>query len=134
MARGEREYAARVHKVRDLWIAIALAVLGGAASLAPAIAGKPFFGYASALLMIAASRVCHSGFGKRVDGGVVRTFATHAGVEALLASRSLAVLASSNLGAGGSVGDGHRHDNVGRHHGRQLSSDRASLDGQSTQG
>ncbi len=28
MARGEREYAARVHKIRDLWIALALAVTG----------------------------------------------------------------------------------------------------------
>ena len=55
MARGEREYAARVHKFRDLWIALALALLGAAASQAPAIDGKPFFGYAAALLMIAAS-------------------------------------------------------------------------------
>ena len=35
MARGEREYAARVHKFRDLWIAMALALLGAAASRTP---------------------------------------------------------------------------------------------------
>ena len=54
MARGEREYATRVHKIRDLWIGFALAIVGAAASFAPAIAGKPFFGYAAALLFIAA--------------------------------------------------------------------------------
>src|SRR5262249_58970568 len=38
-----------------LWIAFALALLGTGASFAPAIQGKPFFGYAAALLFIAAS-------------------------------------------------------------------------------
>ncbi|MGC2109171.1 MAG: FtsX-like permease family protein [Candidatus Korobacteraceae bacterium] len=90
MARGEREYAARMHKVRDLWIALLLAVLGAAASQAPAIAGKPFFGYASALLMIAA---CAFAIPALVSGltaissGLLRRVA---GVEAFLASRSLA--------------------------------------------
>ncbi len=90
MARGEREYAARVHKVRDLWIAVALGVLGAAASLAPAIAGKPFFGYAAALLMIAACAFAIpalvSGL-TAVSSGLLRQVA---GVEAFLASRSLA--------------------------------------------
>ncbi len=74
MARGEREYAARVHKVRDLWIAIALAVLGAAASLAPAIAGKPFFGYAVRVADDRRLRVCHSGISQRVDGRCRRDF------------------------------------------------------------
>lgn len=90
MARGEREYAARVHKIRDLWIALALAVAGAAASFAPAIAGKPFFGYAAALLLIAAMAFAIpalvSGL-TAISSGLLRRIG---GVEALLASRSLA--------------------------------------------
>ena len=90
MARGEREYAARVHKFRDLWIAVALALLGAAASQAPPIGGKPFFGYAAALLMIAASAFAIpalvSGL-TAVSSGILRRML---GIEAMLASRSLA--------------------------------------------
>ena len=90
MARGEREYAARVHKIRDLRIALALAVAGAAASFAPAIAGKPFFGYAAALLLIAATAFAIpalvSGL-TAISSGMLRRIG---GVEAMLASRSLA--------------------------------------------
>ncbi len=90
MARGEREYAARVHKIRDLWIALGLALAGAAASFVPAIAGKPFFGYAAALLFIAASAFAIpalvSGL-TAISSGVLRHIG---GVEAMLASRSLA--------------------------------------------
>ena len=134
MARAEREYAARVHKVRDLWIAVGLAVFGAAASLAPPIAGKPFFGYAAALLMIAACAFAIpalvSGL-TAVSSGLLRRIA---GVEAFLASRSLACFPAPDLGAGGGVSDGNRYDHLRRHHGRQLSPDSAGLDGQSTQG
>lgn len=90
MARGEREYAARVHKTRDLWLSLALAVLGAIASRVPAVAGKPFFGYLAALLMIAASAFAIpalvSGL-TSVSSGLLRRIM---GVEAMLASRSLA--------------------------------------------
>ena len=90
MARGEREYIAHVRKTRDLWIAALLAVLGAAASFAPPIAGKPFLGYAAALLFIAASAFAIpalvSGL-TSVSSGMLRRLG---GVEALLASRSLA--------------------------------------------
>ena len=90
MARGEREYAARVHKIRDLWIGLALALLGTAASFAPAIAGKPFLGYAAALLFIAASASAIPALVSAltaISSGMLRRVA---GVEAMLASRSLA--------------------------------------------
>ncbi len=90
MARGEREYAARVQKFRDLRIALVLAVIGAVASQAPAIEGKPFFGYAAALVMIAASAFAVpalvSGL-TAVSSGLLRRIL---GVEAMLASRSLA--------------------------------------------
>jgi putative ABC transport system permease protein len=89
MARGRREYDAGVNKWKDLGIAATFAVLAVVASRAPAIAGKPLFGYLSALLLIAASALAIPAF---VDGAtrassqmLKRVF----GVEALLASRSL---------------------------------------------
>src|ERR1700675_1220834 len=52
MARGRREYDVSVHKARDLWVAIALAVAAAAASRAPAVAGKPLFGYLATILLV----------------------------------------------------------------------------------
>ena len=55
MARGRSDYNVRVHKWRDLWFALAFAVAAAAAARMPAVGGKPLFGYASAVLFIAAS-------------------------------------------------------------------------------
>jgi putative ABC transport system permease protein len=89
MARGRREYEVRVHKFRDLGIAVLLAIAAAAAARAPAIAGKPLFGYLSALLLIVASALAIPAF---VDGACLAAsvILKHiSGVEALLASRSL---------------------------------------------
>ncbi len=100
MARGEREYAARVHKIRDLWIALALAVAGAAASFAPAIAGKPFFGYAAALLFIAASAFAIPALGQRTDGHFFQHAAPHrrSGSDARVAQPG--VFSAANVRAG----------------------------------
>lgn len=90
MARAQREYATRVHKIRDLWIALLLAVVGTAASFAPSVEGKPFLGYAAALLFITASAFAIPALVAgltTISSGMLRRFA---GVEAFLASRSLA--------------------------------------------
>src|SRR5580704_13173434 len=89
MARGRREYAARVHKTRDLFYAVLLGTAAAIASRAPAIAGKPFLGYLATLLLIVASALAIPAL---VDG-TMRLF-SHLlgkifGVEATLASRSL---------------------------------------------
>ncbi len=89
MARGEREYAARVHQVRDLWIALAFALLGAAAARMPAVAGKPFFGYAAALLFIAASAFAIPAMISGLAAVSSNLLRRVAGVEAMLASRSL---------------------------------------------
>ncbi|MGA2422108.1 MAG: ABC transporter permease, partial [Candidatus Acidiferrum sp.] len=89
MARGRREYDVRVNKLRDLYFAIGLAIVAGAASQAPAIGGKPLFGYLSALLLIAASALAIPAFVdgvSRASSGILRRAF---GVEAMLASRSL---------------------------------------------
>jgi putative ABC transport system permease protein len=67
-----------------------VAVAGAAASFAPAIAGKPFFGYAAALLLIAATAFAIPAL---VSGltAISSSMLRHiGGVEAMLASRSLA--------------------------------------------
>jgi putative ABC transport system permease protein len=89
MARGRREYAARVHKTRGLLLAALLGVAAAVASRAPAIGGKPLFGYLATLLLIVASALAipalvdvTTRFSSQLLGKIF-------GVEVLLASRSL---------------------------------------------
>jgi len=89
MARGRREYDVRVHKFRDLAIAVALATAAAGASRAPAISGKPLFGYLSALLLIAASALAIPAFVDGVSMAMSSLLKRTFGVEGLLASRSL---------------------------------------------
>jgi putative ABC transport system permease protein len=90
MARGRREYTIRVERKRDAFLALLLTLAGALASRAPAIGGKPLFGYVAALLFVAASALAIpalvNGFTSAASGILRRIF----GVEALLASRSLA--------------------------------------------
>jgi putative ABC transport system permease protein len=90
MAQGRREFTARAHKGRDLAIAAVLAGLAALAARMPAFAGKPFFGYLAAILLIAAAAYAMTtlvNFVSRIAAGVLGKLF---GVEAMLASRSLA--------------------------------------------
>src|SRR5579859_1975386 len=90
MAQGRREYIARAHKGRDLAIAVALTGLAALAARMPAFAGKPFFGYLAAILLIAAAAYAMPAlvnFISQIAAGVLGKLL---GVEAMLASRSLA--------------------------------------------
>ncbi len=89
MARGRREYTARVQKSRDLWLAVALAVGAAAASRVPAIHGKPLFGYLAAILLVVASALAIPAFTDAVLSVSSAWTKKLLGVEALLASRSL---------------------------------------------
>jgi putative ABC transport system permease protein len=89
MARGQREYTARVHKWRDLWIALALGCAGTLATKVPAIAGKPLFGYLSAILFIGASAMAMPAIVELILVIATRALRSLFGIEALLASRSL---------------------------------------------
>ncbi|MGC2527672.1 MAG: FtsX-like permease family protein [Candidatus Acidiferrum sp.] len=89
MARGRREYTARVHKSRDFWMAIVLAIAGAAAARVPAIEGKPLFGYLAAILFVAASALAIPAFADAVIHRSSRWLGKILGVEALLASQSL---------------------------------------------
>jgi putative ABC transport system permease protein len=89
MARGRRECAARVHKTRDLFYAVLLGTAAAIASRAPAIAGKPLFGYLATLLLIVASALAIPAL---VDATMLlfsHLLGKIFGVEATLASRSL---------------------------------------------
>jgi putative ABC transport system permease protein len=90
MARGQREYSARVHKQRDFGLAVLFGAGALAASRAPAIAGKPLLGYAAALLLIIALALAIPAFVDAAMRAAARPLAKLFGVEALLASRSLA--------------------------------------------
>ncbi|PYX38669.1 MAG: hypothetical protein DMG81_11235 [Acidobacteria bacterium] len=90
MARGRREYVARVQKGRDLLIALALGITGALASRLPAVAGKPLFGYLSAILLIGASVFATPALVDLVSRTSSKLLARVFGVEALLAARSLA--------------------------------------------
>ena len=90
MARGRREYTARVHKTRDLCLALALGVAAALASRVPAVGGKPISGYFAALFLVISSALAIPAFvdwlASFLSSGLRRVL----GVEALLASRSLA--------------------------------------------
>src|ERR1700676_893296 len=89
MARGRREYTARVHKSRDLWLALVLGVIAAAASRVPAIEGKPVFGYLAAVLLVVASALAIPALTDAVISRSSRWLGKILGVEALLAAQSL---------------------------------------------
>jgi len=90
MARGRREYDVRVRKARDLWLALVLGLAAAAASRAPAVAGKPFLGYLAAILLVAASALAMPAFVDALTSLSSKLLGKLLGVEAMLASRSLA--------------------------------------------
>jgi putative ABC transport system permease protein len=90
MARGRREYTARVHKTRDLWLALALGVAAAVASRVPAVGGKPIFGYFAALFLVISSALAIPAFVDWLASFSSASLHRILGVEALLASRSLA--------------------------------------------
>ncbi len=85
MGRARREHEVRLHRGRDLAIATALAGCAWVASRQPPVAGKPMFGYAAALLMVAASALAMPAFLSFALSKWRRTQP----VEPLLASRGL---------------------------------------------
>jgi putative ABC transport system permease protein len=89
MARGQREFLARVHKSRDLWLALILGIAATAASRLPAIEGKPIFGYLAAIFLVMASALAIPAFTDALLGHSSRWLGKTLGVEALLASQTL---------------------------------------------
>jgi putative ABC transport system permease protein len=89
MSRGQREYVTRMQKGRDMLIALGLAVGGIICAVPPAIAGKPLFGYLSAILLIAASALAIPAIADGLLHASTHRLQKIIGVEGLLASRGL---------------------------------------------
>jgi putative ABC transport system permease protein len=89
MARGRRDYAARVNAKRDLLIALIFAIVAAALSRLPAVGGKPLFGYLATVLLVGAAAYAIPGFVSFVARVGSRLVGRIFGVEGLVASRSL---------------------------------------------
>jgi putative ABC transport system permease protein len=90
MARSRREFEIRVAKTSGLGLSLIFAVASAAASRVPPTGGKPVFGYIAALLAVGAAVLAIPAFvdvATRAGSNFLQKFL---GVEALLASRSLA--------------------------------------------
>ena len=89
MAHGRRENLTTVNKTRDVWIGLAVGLAAAAATRAPAIGGKPLFGYFASLLLIGASAFAMPALVDGIARMSSRLMKRVLGVEAVLASRSL---------------------------------------------
>jgi putative ABC transport system permease protein len=92
MERGGREFQARVRKGRDAAAAALLGIAALGASLLPPVGTRPVFGYIAALLLIAAAALAMPALvaGAMTASGFLMRWTALGGLEALLASRSLA--------------------------------------------
>ena len=114
MARGERESATAVHRWRDLAIGAGLAAGAAVASRAPAVGGKPLFGYLAALLLIAASALAIPAVVHAFDLAVGRHPAPPAGRRGPARVPQPGRLAPPDLRARRRPRDRHRDDGRGR--------------------
>lgn len=90
MARGRREFEIRVAKTSGLWFTLIFGVASACASRVPPIGGKPAFGYIAALLAVGAAVFAIPAFVYAAMRAASKFLQKILGVEALLASRSLA--------------------------------------------
>lgn len=90
MARGRREYTTRVHRWRDLLLALVFSACAWIASRQEPVGGKPWFGYLSAFLLIAAAAFAIPSLVSGLAWATAGIMRSVFGVEALLATRSLA--------------------------------------------
>lgn len=88
MARGRKEFQVRVRTTRDFVLALFLAIAAFLASRAPAVGGKPLFGYLATLLVVAAGTLAIPAAVKSVMQSASMIL-RKSGISALLASRSL---------------------------------------------
>jgi putative ABC transport system permease protein len=90
MAKAERETTAAVHRWRDLAVAAVLGVVAAIASQAPPVGRTPLFGYLSALLLVGTCAFAIPALVHSVQKVSARALRRALGIEAMLASRSLA--------------------------------------------
>ena len=89
MSRGRREHEVRIHSLRGLTGAALLGAAAWIASKQGPIGGKPVFGYIAALLLIGTAALAIPAFVAFAASAAGRIARRLAGVEAMLAARSL---------------------------------------------
>ena len=89
IARERREYEVSTHSKRNLILAAVIGAGAYVSSRAPAVHGKPLFGYLAAILLIAACVLAIPYFVGLLVSKTSRWLGRQFGAEALLASRSL---------------------------------------------
>jgi putative ABC transport system permease protein len=89
IARGSREHAVRIRSRRNLAIAATFGVVAFLAAQQAPVGGKPLFGYASAVCMIAAAAFAIPSLVSSVCAGIANVLGRWLGVEAMLAAKSL---------------------------------------------
>ena len=90
MARGRREHEVQIHRWKSAAAAVILAGIAWIASRQRPVNGKPVYGYLSALLSIAACALAIPVLVSSLSAITARVARRFFGVEALLATRSLA--------------------------------------------
>jgi putative ABC transport system permease protein len=89
MARGQREYHARVRAAADLAIAAAIGLVAAGASQLQPWQGRPVGGYAACFLLILASALAIPSVIRALSGKLSRAAWSLLGLEGMLASRSV---------------------------------------------
>lgn len=90
MARGRRDYDVQISASRFALAGLALILLGAALCWLPPVNGRPLFGYLATLLLIPGTALLVPAFVKALHRATRRRICSLLGVEAMLASRSLA--------------------------------------------
>jgi putative ABC transport system permease protein len=90
MSRGRSDHQVRLRQSRDLLMAALLSIAAWLCSRQPAVQGKPIFGYLAALLLIASSALAIPALVTALSKTTSSVMRSLFGVQALLATRSLA--------------------------------------------
>ena len=122
---AQREHVARVHKIRDLWIALGLAVVRGGRIADPGGCGKAAVRLPRGPAAdCGASAFAYSCAGRDDGGGQLGVAAETVRSGGAAGVAKPGGIAAADVGAGGSTRNGDRHDDIGGHHGGQFSPDR----------
>ncbi len=89
MGRGRREHEVKLHRFRNLLLALICGAIAYIAAQQPAVQGKPLWGYLSAVLLIVTSALAIPAAVSGLSSASARVLPKLLGVEALLALRSL---------------------------------------------
>ena len=100
MARGEREYAARVHKIRDLWIALASGSCSRSGIVRAGHCGQTVLRICRRTPVHRRIGLRHSGAGQRTDGDFFRHAAPHRRRRGDARVAQPGIFSTANLGAG----------------------------------